>query len=481
MPRPVYRLASDDHQPEVGLEQVVLGPAAVLGDPLQVDALVRGHPLGLGELLLGEQAGLDPLGELDLLLGVEQRYLADLLEVVLDRVGGRAGDGHLGGRAGRRRRRRRRRSRRRRLRLAPCPRRGRRGARGRGAGAGRGVVRVVGVLVAVRVVAAGRPPTRSASASGESAISRSSASSVSPRSSRSSKVCQVDRLVEVGVLVKLVGRRRGRPRPPGRQADPGTAPPRAPRAPWPRERSHRRCSCAVSSDRPPPADAVGWLLGHPRIPGRGAGRPGALARRGVGSAHHHGHLFLRWVAWLSCVRTLIGPSREGLDAWTVPGSRLPACLGDVRQQPARLLSTTIGGPWECLVHVGRAGQPRRGHRWSRRRPGDPAAVGRPLAGTCMTSTVTSSSCSWPASMLSSRYCSSRPGAPSRSCGAAAAILTSSSRPGVEAAHPVLHEPVGVEDRGASPAAAGRRAACAGWPSRAACPPPRCRAPAARPG
>ena len=55
------------------------------------------HPLGLGELLLGEQAGLDPLGQLDLLLGVEQRYLADLLEVVLDRVGGRAGDRHLGG------------------------------------------------------------------------------------------------------------------------------------------------------------------------------------------------------------------------------------------------------------------------------------------------------------------------------------------------------------------------------------------------
>ena len=48
------------------------------------------------ELLLGEQPGLDPLRELDFLLGVEQRYLADLLEVVLDRVRRRAGDGHLG-------------------------------------------------------------------------------------------------------------------------------------------------------------------------------------------------------------------------------------------------------------------------------------------------------------------------------------------------------------------------------------------------
>ena len=49
----------------------------------------------LGELLLGEEAGLDPLGELDLHLGVEERDLADLLEVVLDRVGGRAGDHDL--------------------------------------------------------------------------------------------------------------------------------------------------------------------------------------------------------------------------------------------------------------------------------------------------------------------------------------------------------------------------------------------------
>jgi hypothetical protein len=54
--------------------------------------------LTLVELLLGEQAGLDALGELDLLLGVEQRDLADLLQVVLDRVGGGAGgDDLLGG------------------------------------------------------------------------------------------------------------------------------------------------------------------------------------------------------------------------------------------------------------------------------------------------------------------------------------------------------------------------------------------------
>ena len=48
--------------------------------------------------LLGEQAGLDALGQLDLLLGVEQGDLADLLQVVLDRVGGRARCGDLLGR-----------------------------------------------------------------------------------------------------------------------------------------------------------------------------------------------------------------------------------------------------------------------------------------------------------------------------------------------------------------------------------------------
>jgi hypothetical protein len=47
---------------------------------------------------LGEQARLDPLGQLDLLLGVEQRDLADLLQIVLDRVGGGAGYRELRGR-----------------------------------------------------------------------------------------------------------------------------------------------------------------------------------------------------------------------------------------------------------------------------------------------------------------------------------------------------------------------------------------------
>ena len=87
-------LGERDHEAEVRAEQVALRTLAVLGDPLQLAAV--GRPL-LGvrhvrELLLREQAGLDAHRELDLLRGVEQRDLADLLQVVLDGVGGGAGD-----------------------------------------------------------------------------------------------------------------------------------------------------------------------------------------------------------------------------------------------------------------------------------------------------------------------------------------------------------------------------------------------------
>ncbi len=78
---------------------MVHGPGAVLGDPLQVVPLAILHTAAvLGQLLLGEQARLDPLGQLDLLLGVEQRHLADLLQVVLDRVRGGARHRDLRGR-----------------------------------------------------------------------------------------------------------------------------------------------------------------------------------------------------------------------------------------------------------------------------------------------------------------------------------------------------------------------------------------------
>ncbi len=74
---------------------MALGAGAVLGDPLEFTAegalLLRvGH---VRELVLGEQAGLDTHCELDLFGRVQQGDLTDLLQVVLDRVCGGAGDG----------------------------------------------------------------------------------------------------------------------------------------------------------------------------------------------------------------------------------------------------------------------------------------------------------------------------------------------------------------------------------------------------
>jgi hypothetical protein len=67
---------------------VVPGPGADLGDPLQVDAFARGQAVAvLGQPLLGGQARLDPPGQFGLLLGGEPGYLADLLQVLLNRVG----------------------------------------------------------------------------------------------------------------------------------------------------------------------------------------------------------------------------------------------------------------------------------------------------------------------------------------------------------------------------------------------------------
>ena len=88
-------LGQRDHEAQVGLEQVVLGPTTVDDDPVELLTDLLGDATALGELLLGEQAGLDALGQLDLLTGGEQRDLADLLEVVLDRVGRGAGDHDL--------------------------------------------------------------------------------------------------------------------------------------------------------------------------------------------------------------------------------------------------------------------------------------------------------------------------------------------------------------------------------------------------
>ena len=78
-------------QPQVGLQHVGLGAPAVLGHRLQIPPEVLAQArLGV-QLVLSEQAGLDPLGQVDFLLGGEQAGPADRLEVRVHRVahGGR--------------------------------------------------------------------------------------------------------------------------------------------------------------------------------------------------------------------------------------------------------------------------------------------------------------------------------------------------------------------------------------------------------
>ena len=79
---------------------MVLRAQAVGRQPVVVLACLLGElelaDVGKAQLLRREQAGLDPLGQLDLLLGVEQGDAADLLEVGADEVGRGAGGVLLG-------------------------------------------------------------------------------------------------------------------------------------------------------------------------------------------------------------------------------------------------------------------------------------------------------------------------------------------------------------------------------------------------
>ena len=94
-------LGQRHHQAQVRFQQMVLRAVAVAADPRHVAALGGGQLLALlgqlGHQLGGIQAGLDALGQLDLFLGVEQRDLADLLEVGAYRVGRRGELGVLAG------------------------------------------------------------------------------------------------------------------------------------------------------------------------------------------------------------------------------------------------------------------------------------------------------------------------------------------------------------------------------------------------
>src|SRR5439155_26444804 len=69
-------------------------PTRRSSDLLEIEPRFGGKvPAVFGELLIGEQPGLDPLGQLNLLPGVEQGHLADLLEV--DRKSTRLNSSHV--------------------------------------------------------------------------------------------------------------------------------------------------------------------------------------------------------------------------------------------------------------------------------------------------------------------------------------------------------------------------------------------------
>ena len=293
MPRPVYRLASETTSRRLASSRWFLArrPSSAIHSRSPRASGVQRVP-ALGQLLLGEQARLDPLGQLDLLLGVEQRDLADLLEVVLDRVGGRAGRRRPGRRAGPRRRRRRRTPRPRaprrlgrRRRRPPRPGRGRAGLAGR-------AVRGRGRRRRRRRPARRhrpRPPRRPRRRSTSSSASSSSSSASSP--------------VDVDVVGQFDGRRldsrpRHRGRPAGRRhvrrptvvtarrgqaRDQLTRRPGRPGRPLPRALPDRPAAFRASPLRPDRSSVPVRACGG-AAPRRGARRAALPGRRQFGSA-----------------------------------------------------------------------------------------------------------------------------------------------------------------------------------------------------
>jgi hypothetical protein len=79
-------LGQRHHQAQVGLQHVVPGPRPVLSQPPQIPDQLRVQHLTGVQLPRGQHPGLDPQRQRHLLLGAEQRNLADPLQVVLHRV-----------------------------------------------------------------------------------------------------------------------------------------------------------------------------------------------------------------------------------------------------------------------------------------------------------------------------------------------------------------------------------------------------------
>jgi hypothetical protein len=85
---PDVALRDRHHQPQIGLDQPLLAAGAVGRQPLEVAAVGVRQRVDRVQLLLGVQAGLDRLGQLDLVFGRQQRHPADLPQVDPDEVAG---------------------------------------------------------------------------------------------------------------------------------------------------------------------------------------------------------------------------------------------------------------------------------------------------------------------------------------------------------------------------------------------------------
>jgi hypothetical protein len=75
------------HEPQVRLDEALFGPGALPDELPEFRESQTGD--SVAELVLGEQAGFDRLGELHLLFGCQQRHTADLPQVDPDQITGR--------------------------------------------------------------------------------------------------------------------------------------------------------------------------------------------------------------------------------------------------------------------------------------------------------------------------------------------------------------------------------------------------------
>ena len=91
--RPGVLARDGDDEPQVGLDELLLGAATFVGEPakLLLDGAFGGAPIGTCdpagvEEVLREHPGFDGLAELDFTLGVQERRTGDLRQVHADAV-----------------------------------------------------------------------------------------------------------------------------------------------------------------------------------------------------------------------------------------------------------------------------------------------------------------------------------------------------------------------------------------------------------